>query len=472
MDFEKEPTGKTQQPTTQTRSSTNKSVRSDVMQRLEVNAPVPGNRRQAQLYPYIKRLVDFIVSFLLIASLSPVLIVATLVLCLKKRPNVIHHTQKVGKENKGFNEYFFSTDQRFMRSLPVLANILRGDMSFIGPRAVSPDEWSSGWSDEALATTRAKVRPGLISDWWIRRKGNLDYVEELSLDVAYVENCCFSKDLSILFRALPGILTSVLWGDDPDEFDSTINILGVRIDNVSMQTAIGRIVGMLDDSRTQQVSFINPQNINVSFRHPDYRNVLKSSDLVLADGFGTKLAGKILHRPLCQNLCGTDLFPRLCETLSGTDRSIYLLGAAQGAAELVSEWVQKHYPEVLIKGYTHGYFTSEEEPELIRTIAESGADILVVSMGTPAQELFIQKYIDDLNVGVAIGFGGLFDYFSGRIPRAPQWVREIGMEWVYRLIQEPRRMWRRYLIGNGVFLMRVVHEKVRPQRYQKELNPD
>ena len=128
----------------------------------------------------------------------------------------------------------------------------------------------------------------------------------------------------------------------------------------------------------------------------------------------------------------------------------------------------EHYPDVLIKGCSDGYFKANEEPELIRTIACSGADILVVSMGTPTQELFIHRNIDELNISVAIGFGGLFDYFSGRIPRAPQWVREIGMEWVYRLIQEPRRMWRRYLIGNGVFLFRVLHEKLRPNHFHVE----
>ena len=470
MDFNKEPTDKKRPP--EETPSNQKSVSSELMQRLEVDSKLPETQVQARIYPYIKRLTDFTLSSTFFIILLPVIVVVALVLFITKRFNVIQYTLKVGKDSRPFNEYTFNSNQRFVQKLPVLVNIIRGDLSFIGPRAVSPDEISEHWSGEALAHKRTNVRPGLISDWWIRRKSSLSYVEELTLDAAYADGCNLRKDLSIIFRALPGMLTSILWENDPPEFDSTIRILDIRIDNLSMQSAIDRIVEMLNEPETRQVSFINPQNFNVSFRQPDYKKVLASSDLVLADGFGTKLAGKILYRPLCQNLCGTDLFPRLCGALSGTDRSIYLLGAAPGAAERVAEWIREHYPDVVITGTTHGYFTPEEEPELIHTIANSGADILIASMGTPTQELFIHRHLGEFNVSVAIGFGGLFDYYAGRIPRAPLWVREIGMEWIYRLIQEPRRMWRRYLIGNGVFLSRILHEKLCPHHFQMEQDSD
>jgi N-acetylglucosaminyldiphosphoundecaprenol N-acetyl-beta-D-mannosaminyltransferase len=288
----------------------------------------------------------------------------------------------------------------------------------------------------------------------------MDYIDELVLDAEYVRSLSLRRDASVLFRAVPGLITWLLFGNEPAEYPPTVNILGIRVDNLPMQAAIDRIAQMLASSQASHVCFINPHNINQSFVVPEYKQALERADLILADGFGTKLAGKILHRPLRQNLCGTDLFPRLCKQLADTEKTMYLLGALPGGAERTADWVREHYPNVVIKGCHHGYFSPEEEPDVVRDIAESGADILVISMGVPTQELWADRHLKDLNVKVAMGFGGLFDYFSGRIPRAPRWVREIGMEWVYRLIQEPRRMWRRYLIGNFVFLARVLRERI------------
>lgn len=452
--------------------SEQKSVRPEMMQRLEVGVTLLDAPNDSVIYPVVKRLMDMGVSGVLILVLAPILILVSLWLLVVNKAQIVRSEQKIGRHGRAFSEYTFFKGFRFLRELPILMNILKGDMSFIGPRAVGVQEVDAKWTDERLISRRTKVRPGLICDWWIRRKGSLDYLDELTLDAAYADGYSLKKDLGIVLRSLPGLAISIIWGNDPPKFLDAISILGVRIDNLSMQRAIEAIEAMLDSKETKQVSFINPQNINVTFQQPEYKAVLANSDLILADGFGTKLAGKILKRPLRQNLCGTDLFPRLCEALSQSGKSIYLLGAAPGAAEQVAEWVRAQYPDLTIKGSAHGYFTESDEPEWVRSIAESNADVLVVSMGTPTQELFIHKHLQSLNVGVAIGFGGLFDYFAGRIPRAPQWVREIGMEWMYRLIQEPRRMWRRYLIGNGVFIGRVLYEKCRPAKFALDSGAD
>ena len=117
------------------------------------------------------------------------------------------------------------------------------------------------------------------------------------------------------------------------------------------------------------------------------------------------------------------------------------------------------FPEVQISGFRDGYFHDEES--LIKTIRESRTDVLLVAMGVPYQDEWIAANLDRLGVRVAMGVGGLFDFYSGRIPRAPQWVRELGLEWAFRLCQEPGRMWRRYIIGNTVFLARVVSARIR-----------
>lgn len=443
-----------------------KSVSSKVMRRLEVDENLPETSTRVHVYPYVKRGIDIFVAAGVLVLLSPFLALMALCLWVKNGGVVIRQTPKMGCQCRLFHEYAFLTGQRFLRRLPVLLNVLKGDLSLVGPRAAKPGEMCADCLRTPLVRKRSAVRPGLLSDWWIRRHASLDYVQETLLDAGYVEAPTFRKDASILLRAIPGLATSFFWGEDPPDYSTQVKILNVCIDNVSMQSAIDRVVDLLAGVRARQVCFVNPHYINEACRLPQYKEALDHAGLVLADGFGTKLAGKILHRPIRQNLCGTDLFPRLCAALSDTGKSIYLLGAAPGAVDLVVEWVRVHYPGVTIKGSHHGYFGPEEEPEVIRQIAQSGADLLVVAMGVPKQELWIFQNLGQLNVKVAMGFGGLFDYFAGRVPRAPQWVREMGMEWVYRLIQEPRRMWRRYLIGNGVFLARVLHERLFPRAWK------
>ncbi len=442
-----------------------KRVPKRVMQRLEVDDRVPATGNGVLLYPHIKRMLDIALAVVALAFLSPLLVMAWFWFSVKNGGRILDRKARAGLHCRPFDEYSFATDQRLLRRLPVLFNILKGDMSFIGPRAACPGEMCVECRSMPVAHKRSAVRPGLICDWWIRRHISLDYVREIVLDVAYVESTSFRKDAGIVLRALPGMITTLFWGDEPVEYPPRVEILNVRIDNLTMQGAVAGVVGLLDGRKPRQVCFVNPHYINEAFRVPAYKRVLDEAELVFADGFGTRIAGKILRRPIRQNLCGTDLFPRLCAALDEGARSIYLLGAAPGAAELVADWIRERYPGVVIKGCHHGFFSVAEEMAVVEEIARSGADILIAAMGVPRQELWLHRHLEQLNVKVAIGFGGLFDYFAGRVPRAPQWVREIGMEWVYRLIQEPRRMWRRYLIGNGLFLGRVLHQRLFPREW-------
>jgi N-acetylglucosaminyldiphosphoundecaprenol N-acetyl-beta-D-mannosaminyltransferase len=134
-----------------------------------------------------------------------------------------------------------------------------------------------------------------------------------------------------------------------------------------------------------------------------------------------------------------------------------LLGAKPGVAEAVAGWVRENHPGMLISGVQHGYFAADEEPEVLEKIASSGASLLLVAFGAPRQDQWIAAHKHELGgVKVAIGVGGLFDFFSGEKQRAPLWLREMGMEWAFRLWLEPARLWKRYVVGNGVFLLRVL----------------
>jgi N-acetylglucosaminyldiphosphoundecaprenol N-acetyl-beta-D-mannosaminyltransferase len=128
--------------------------------------------------------------------------------------------------------------------------------------------------------------------------------------------------------------------------------------------------------------------------------------------------------------------------------------------------MQARYPELIIAGTRDGYFDAAEEAEVIESINASGADILLVAFGAPRQDVWLKAHKQALRVPVRMGVGGLFDFYSGRIPRAPVWMREMGLEWTYRLLQEPGRMWRRYIIGNPLFLYRVWRQGLAPERFE------
>jgi N-acetylglucosaminyldiphosphoundecaprenol N-acetyl-beta-D-mannosaminyltransferase len=136
-------------------------------------------------------------------------------------------------------------------------------------------------------------------------------------------------------------------------------------------------------------------------------------------------------------------------------------------AEDAAKWITEHYPDLTISGVHHGYFSPQEEAAVLEDINSSHAKILLVALGAPRQDKWIAEHKASINSKVLIGVGGLLDFYSGRIPRAPYWVRELGMEWFYRFCQEPRRMWRRYFLGNLDFLYRVVCERMRVRAAQR-----
>jgi N-acetylglucosaminyldiphosphoundecaprenol N-acetyl-beta-D-mannosaminyltransferase len=341
-----------------------------------------------------------------------------------------------------------------LNAVPALWNVLRGDMSLVGPRSVAPGEVSLA---EQLVRRRHNVRPGLVCLWWIRRRANIAYGSEAEADAEYVDTQTVKGDLAIVLRALP----AMLYGEGIASASDEVTILGMRINNLTMDETLERLAEWTDGDTPKQLCFLNADCMNIAFRNAQYRETINGAALTVADGIGLKLAGKILRRDIRQNVNGTDMFPRLCAMLDARGGSVFLLGAKPEVADAVADWIRERHPAVRIAGTRNGYFTREEEPEVIRQVAESGAQLLLVAFGAPRQDLWIAENLPRLGVRAAMGVGGLFDFYSGRIRRAPLWMREIGMEWVYRFIQEPRRMWRRYLVGNAVFLWRVLAQRLR-----------
>lgn len=404
--------------------------------------------------------LDLFFALALLSASLPLLLAAILMSGAGKVGR-LKRTPKVGRWGEPFDEFTLNVGSgrtgrvlvRFgVHRLPALLNIVKGDMSLVGPRAAAPGEMCAR---EMAVRKRQNVRPGLVCLWWIRKRANIDYGSELGSDTEYVESRSVRADLGIAVRAIPSLLYGGNAPDAPDE----ITVLGIPVNNLTMSEAVELIAERLDSRDAQQVCFVNPDCANIAYRNDGYMKVLRRAALTFADGIGMKLAGKLSGQEIKQNVNGTDLFPRLCARLSGTGRRIFLLGARPGIAEAVREWVAENYPAAVISGCHHGYFTRADEPEVVRAVARSRSDLLLVAFGAPRQDMWIAEHLAELNVRVAMGVGGLFDFYSGRINRAPQWVREMGLEWIYRFLQEPHRMWRRYFVGNGLFLYRVLKER-------------
>ncbi len=239
-----------------------------------------------------------------------------------------------------------------------------------------------------------------------------------------------------------------------------IKLFDIEIDNVTLDQAVKVLVDRLEADAPTQVSFVNADCVNIACKSPEYLQALQQSDLVFADGIGVRLAGEVLGRPVRDNVNGTDLFPRLAAVMEGRGKRIYLLGGRPGVAEGVARWLAKNYPGVELAGWRDGYFSAEEEAEVIEEIRGCNADLVLVAFGAPRQELWIRRHLSRLGAKVVIGVGGLLDFYSGRIPRAPRWIRKVGLEWCYRLCREPKRLWRRYLVGNVVFLVRLARMRL------------
>ena len=337
--------------------------------------------------------------------------------------------------------------------LPWCLALLDGRLTLVGPRPVMPDEVEKMGG---LAHPRFEAVPGMVCLWWLRVRSNIDYGSESDADLEYLSQRSLRRDIAILARAL----IALAYGPGASSCKAGQFISGIRLINLSMENLLDAIVSALDRQARTRIAFVNPDCVNIAARDQAYRRTLDKFEWVCADGIGMKIAGSLLGQPVRQNLNGTDLFPRLCAALSHSGHSLFLLGARPDVAKEAARWALARYPELNIAGTRSGYFSSMEEDDVVAAIRASGADVLLVAMGAPRQEIWLERNLEATGAIVGMGVGGLFDFYSGRIARAPLWLREIGGEWIYRLVQEPGRMWRRYLVGNWIFLYRIIVEKL------------
>ncbi|MCJ7420514.1 WecB/TagA/CpsF family glycosyltransferase [Sphingomicrobium astaxanthinifaciens] len=245
------------------------------------------------------------------------------------------------------------------------------------------------------------------------------------------------------------------------------SIFGIELVHAGRGTAAAALVQRAAERRDTVVSFVNAHCINTAVDDAAYRDCLRRSDLLLPDGVGMAIAARLAGKSLGENLNGTDLYPDLCRHAAREGVGLFLLGGEHGIASEAGAAMQERFASLKIAGTMHGYFRACDDAVVIERINRSGAGILLVGMGVPHQERWIARNRHRISVPVILGVGGLFDYYSGRIARAPRWVRAARCEWMWRLAQEPRRLARRYLVGNVRFLAHTLRHALVTHRQHR-----
>jgi exopolysaccharide biosynthesis WecB/TagA/CpsF family protein len=204
------------------------------------------------------------------------------------------------------------------------------------------------------------------------------------------------------------------------------------------------------------LAYVNAHTLNLAWRDDEYHRILNDAELVLNDGIGIQLAARMRRAAFPQNLNGSDLTPRILRLAATRGWRVFLLGAAPGVAERTADLLTSTISGLQIAGVHHGYL---ENDEVVASIREAKTDLLMVAMGNPLQEKWLSRHLRGTGARLGVGVGAFFDFTTGTQRRAPAWLNRIGLEWVFRLVHDPRRMWRRYVVGNPLFLWRAWRTK-------------
>lgn len=221
---------------------------------------------------------------------------------------------------------------------------------------------------------------------------------------------------------------------------NTIEIVGVNVDNINYAEGEQKVIEFLEGDGLNMIFTPNSEIMVDAVRDRELENILNDAQLIIADGIGVVIASKLYGTPLKDRVTGADLSAKILELAAARGNSIFLLGAEQASVEAAAQTIKERYPGIKIAGIRNGYFSEDDEVQIIEEINNSGADVLIAGLGAPKQEKFIYSHKDDLKVKIAIGVGGVIDIYSGRKKRAPEIYQKLGLEWFYYLMQQPSRI--------------------------------
>ena len=260
-------------------------------------------------------------------------------------------------------------------------------------------------------------------------------------------------------------------GPDPDPaVPGRVDVLGVPVARLRFGDLLDQLDRALDHApgaprgeRPAYYTYVNAHCARLAARDPAYRAALGRADVVYADGIGVVWASRVLGEACPERIhIGPAELGALLDRAADRRAPVFVLGGAHGIAEEVARRQRARRPDLVIAGTHHGYF--EGGDEVVGAIHASGAELVLVGLGPPKQELWVARHLDDLRVRACWCIGGLLDQVAGAVPYPPDWVRRNHVQWLYRLAVEPRRLWRRYLLGNPDFIARVARQRLRQWR--------
>jgi exopolysaccharide biosynthesis WecB/TagA/CpsF family protein len=241
-----------------------------------------------------------------------------------------------------------------------------------------------------------------------------------------------------------------------------VRLLNTVIDPITYGQALQELERYVESGVPHQIVTVNVDFVRIAQENEDFRRILNTSDLSVADGKPLLWAARWTGQELPARITGMDLVLGASELAARRDESIFLLGAAEGVAAKAAAVLREQYPALKVHVYSPpmGPFSEEEDARMIALIRESGARFLFVAFGAPKQDVWISEHLHELGVPVCAGIGGVLNFLAGTVKRAPDWVQRAGMEWLYRIMQEPARLWRRYFVEDLPIFTRMLMEPV------------
>ena len=240
-----------------------------------------------------------------------------------------------------------------------------------------------------------------------------------------------------------------------------ISICNIPVDALTMQQTISLVDKAILEKKSIHHVVINAVKVVNAQKDINLKESIANCDIINADGQGIVWASRLLNKPLPERVSGIDLMEELVILAAKKKYRIFFLGAREEIVSKVISLYSNKFGKDIIAGYRNGYFKKEEETQIAQQIADSKANILFVAMSSPKKEIFLNTYKNLIQTSFIMGVGGSFDVVAGLVKRAPKWMQEWGLEWFYRVMQEPRRLWKRYLFGNSAFIYLVFKEKIK-----------
>jgi N-acetylglucosaminyldiphosphoundecaprenol N-acetyl-beta-D-mannosaminyltransferase len=233
-------------------------------------------------------------------------------------------------------------------------------------------------------------------------------------------------------------------------------LFGVEVDALTMDQTVLRIMQLVGEGVPVQHVVLNASKVVMMSKDDRLKSVIKACPIVNADGQSVVVASRLLRQRLPERVAGIDLFVELVERSAADGRSVYFLGARDEVLEEMTSRFLAKYPTLRIAGTRNGYW--DDDAAVVQQVRDAKPDLLFLAIPSPRKEFWLAEHMPAMGVPFAMGVGGSFDVVAGKVKRAPVWVQRIGCEWVYRLVQEPRRMWKRYLVGNTSFIWLTLKE--------------